>query len=156
MDLFTFCDNIMYWLGDVTGLGYEAACVLFNIYGEYILVISSVLLLLIPCRKMYKVNKFIAVIMYLGLFLYSLLITAYVLLHIHHFMFLPLHEQFAISVQDVLREAKARGLSYQETTLGVFVYEPLFIMGFNIILYLISVLIHKIIAYKEGLDKLTL
>ena len=38
MDLFTLCDNIMYWLGDVTGLGCETACVLFNIYGEYTLV----------------------------------------------------------------------------------------------------------------------
>lgn len=108
----------------------------------------SIFLLIFPCRKMYKVNKFFAVIMYLGLFCYILLINVYVYTRAGHLMFLPLHEQFAQSVHDVLHVAKLEHQSYQEMTLGIFVYAPLGIMGFNIILYLISLIIYKISIYK--------
>nr|DAD59527.1 MAG TPA: hypothetical protein [Bacteriophage sp.] len=144
MDLFTLCDNIMYWLGDVTGLGYETACVLFNIYGEYTLVVLSTLLLIIPCKSIAKESKTFAIIGYILIILYIMFITWYVYMNAGHLLTLPIDEQFKVSVQDVLRRAKELGISYQRANLEIFVYEPMLVICFNIVLCFITTQLSKI------------
>lgn len=144
MDLFTLCDNIMYWLGDITGLGYETACVLFNIYGEYILVVLSALLLIIPCKRIAKESKIFATIGYILILLYIMFITWYVYMNAGHLLSLPINKQFEVSVQDVLNRANELGISYQKANLEIFVYEPILVICLNIVLCFVTTQLSKL------------
>lgn len=115
------------------------------------LVIGSIMLLLIPCKNIWKSSKILSTTGIILVLFYIGVITFMVWMDAGHLFGLPIHEQFRVSVQDVLSEAKELGMSYQEANLQIFVYTPVCIIAFNLILLIISLFLARL--FNWWIDK---
>lgn len=140
---YAFLDNIMYFLGDVTHLGYESVCVLGNMYLEFFVLLLLALFVPILYRKTDKV-LFSLVLVNSALIICS----AALYLGVDNII-LSLHEQFDLSVQRTLllvdiNQTRYSWMSYHWMTMIQFVVVPIVLF----LIVLLECLQYIIIARK--------
>lgn len=136
--LYGLCDGIMYWLADVFGISYEAACVYGNLYFEALLCVVSCLTLFIPFMRRWKRTGMDAfcVTGILSMLGYTSGVAKMWLKFLSPYIGKSIMAQYNLCVSQMLQISHQWGMTYKQVNLIYFVIPEVALLAFNIFLFI--------------------